>query len=84
MNGRESKMVRMECVRGFSIDRTPSYIYIYIRGEVWTHSEAIANRSYVIRWITTHEIRITVRVNLMAGAWTVWALGSDVRHFGVQ
>jgi hypothetical protein len=31
----------------------------------------------VIRWITTHEIRIIARVNLIAGPWTVRALEPD-------
>jgi hypothetical protein len=43
-----------------------SYPFIYI-GEVWTHSLAIPNKPYVIRWITTHEIRIIALVNLIAG-----------------
>jgi hypothetical protein len=38
-------------------------VYIYIR------SKTIANKSEVIYiWITTHEIRITARVNLIVGA----------------
>ena len=39
---------------GVLIGSAPSYIY----GEVWTRSQTIANKSHVIRWITTHEIRI--------------------------
>jgi hypothetical protein len=46
----------------------PLHIY---KGEVWTHAQAIANKPHVIRWITTHEIRIIARVNLIAGPWTV-------------
>jgi hypothetical protein len=52
--------------------RIPAYI-----GEVWTRSYVIANKFHVIRWITTHEIKIIDRVNLIAGARTVRALVPD-------
>jgi hypothetical protein len=38
------------------------FIYIW---EVWTHSYEIANKSHMIKWITTDEIRIITRVNLI-------------------
>jgi hypothetical protein len=53
-----------------------SYPFIYI-GEGLDPFLAITNKSHVIRWMTTHEIRIIARVNLTAGARTVWALGLD-------
>jgi hypothetical protein len=31
----------------------------------------------MIRWITTHEVRIIVLVNLIAGRWTIRCLGPD-------
>jgi hypothetical protein len=34
----------------------------------------------MIRWITTHEVRIIVRVNLIAGAQTVQAATFGVQH----
>jgi hypothetical protein len=37
----------------------------------------MANKFHVIRWITTHEIKIIARVNLTAGARTVRALGPN-------
>jgi hypothetical protein len=51
--------------------------FIFIGDEVWTCSEEIANNSHVIRWITTHEIRIITRVNLIAGMRIVRAQGPD-------
>jgi hypothetical protein len=51
-------------------------LHIY-RGNVWIRSYAIANKPHMIRWIITHEIRIIIRVNLIAGAQTVRALGPD-------
>jgi hypothetical protein len=52
--------------------------FIFIEEDVCTCSSAIANNSHVIRWITTHEIKIITQVNLTAR-------GVDcLRHFCAQ
>jgi hypothetical protein len=54
-----------------------SYPFIFIGEEVWTCSYEIANNFHVIRWITTHEIRIITWVDMIAGPRTFRALGPD-------